>query len=136
MVYSGCRITFDIAGSWSFDNVFARDAIIFGVDNNSLSHAYKCKNNFLVLGEGSTYGISGSFGSAEEKFSISFSKANTKFCLSLNYDADNSYFFFNGKEIFKFKVDNKNVDFPTQFYLGNISNGFSATKSTVICKIY
>ena len=41
--------------------------------------------------------INGSFGSAEKKFSINFSKANTKVCLSLHYNADNSYLFFNGK---------------------------------------
>ena len=29
----------------------------------------------------------------------------------------------------KFKVCNKNVIFPTQFCLGSISNGFSATES-------
>ena len=37
--------------------------------------------------------------------------------LSLHYN-DNSYMFVNGKEIF-----------PTQFCLGNISNGSSATES-------
>ena len=37
--------------------------------------------------------------------------------------------FVNGKEIFKFKAGNKNVNFPTQFCLWNISNGFSATES-------
>ena len=59
-------------------------------------------------------------------FSINFSKVNTKFCLSLHYDADNSYLFVNGKKI-KFEVDNENVNFPTQLCLGSISNGFSAT---------
>ena len=34
-----------------------------------------------------------------------------------------------GKEIFKFKADNENVNFPTQFCLGSSSNGFSATDS-------
>ena len=29
----------------------------------------------------------------------------------------------------KFKADNKNVNFPTQFRLGSISNWFSATES-------
>ena len=33
--------------------------------------------------------------------------------------------FVNGKEIFKFKADNKNVNFRTQFCLESISNGFS-----------
>ena len=46
-----------------------------------------------------------------------FSKANTKFCLNLQYNNDNSYLFVNGKEIFKFKADNKNVNFSTQFCL-------------------
>ena len=36
------------------------------------------------------------------------------------------------KKIFKFKADDKNVNFPTQFCLGSISNGFSTTKSTEV----
>ena len=49
--------------------------------------------------------------------------------LSLNYNADNSYLFVNGKKIFEFNADDKNIGFPTQFYLGSISNGFIATES-------
>ena len=52
-----------------------------------------------------------------------------KIILSLHYNADNSFLFVNGKDIFKFKADNKNVNFPTQLCLGSISNGFSATES-------
>ena len=67
-------------------------AVIFGVDISSASfHADNLKNNFLVLGEGNTFGINGSFGTTEEKSSINFSKVNTKFCLSLHYNANNSY---------------------------------------------
>ena len=44
------------------------------------------------------YGINGSFGLSE--FRINFTKANTKLCLSLHYNADNSYLF-NGKEMFQ-----------------------------------
>ena len=40
--------------------------------------------------------------------------------------------FVNGKEIFKFKADNKNVNSPTQFCLARGSNGFSATESRVV----
>ena len=61
-----------------------------------------------------------------------FSKAYTEFCLRLNYNADNSYLFVNGKEILKFKAGNKNVIFPTGFCLGSISNGFSATESSKV----
>ena len=112
-----------------FYNDFTRNVIIFGVDNSSSSPSDNRKNNVLILGEGPTYGINGSFGSPEKKFSINFTKANTNFCLSLHYNADISYLFVNGKEIFKFKADNKNVNFPTQLCLERISNGFSNIES-------
>ena len=65
----------------------------------------------------------------EKKFNINFTKASTKFCLSLHYNADDSYLFANGKEIVKFKADNKNVNFLTQFCLGSISTRFSAIEN-------
>lgn len=68
----------------------------------------------------------GSFGTAEKKFFINFNKANPKFCLSLHYNHGNSYLFANEKEIYKSKADNKNVNFPTQFHLGSMSNKFDA----------
>ena len=67
-VYSGYRTTIDSAGSWSFDNDFSRNAIIFGADNSSSSKSDNCKNTFLILGEGPTYGINGRFGSPKKKF--------------------------------------------------------------------
>ena len=39
--------------------------------------------------------------------------------MSLHYNGDNSCFG-TGKEIFKFKAYNKNVNFPTQFCPGNL----------------
>ena len=45
-VYCAYGITFDDAGSWSFDNDIAKNTIIFGVDNSSSSHAVNRKNNF------------------------------------------------------------------------------------------
>ena len=41
----------------------------------------------------------------------------------MHCNSDNSYLFV------KVKTENKNVNFPTQFCLGNISNGLSATES-------
>ena len=104
-------------------NSTARNAIIFGVDSSSSSHVV---DNFLILGKGPTFGINGSSGLPEKKIGINLNKANTKFCLSLHYNADNSYMFANGKEIIK--ADKKNVNFPTRFCLENISDGFSATE--------
>ena len=45
----------------------------------------------------------------------------------MDYHADDNYLFVNWKEIFKFKADNKNVNFSTQFFLGSIFNWFNAT---------
>ena len=63
-VYNAYGITFDSTGSWSFDNDFARNIMIFGVVNSSSSHFDNRKINFdnVILGEGPTYGINGSFG--------------------------------------------------------------------------
>ena len=97
MCDSEYKIIFDGARSWSFDNDTARNVIILGVDNSSSSHSDNRKKIFLILGECTTFRINGSFGSPEKKFRINFSKANTKFCLSLHYNADNSYLFVNGK---------------------------------------
>ena len=102
----------------------------FGVDNSSSSHIDNLKSDFLVLGEGDTFGINGSYGAPEIKFSINFSEAKTNFCLSLHHDADNSYLFVNGKKVFKFKANKKNVNFPTPFRQGSISVGFSTTDSS------
>ena len=49
--------------------------------------------------------------------------------MGLHYNGDNCYLVVNGKEACKFKADNKNVNFPTQFCLGSTSNGVAATES-------
>ena len=116
-ICSGYGIKFDSAGLWSSDNDFVRNFILFGVDKSSSSYSGNHRNNFLILGEGPSYGINGSFGSSEKKFSINFIKGNTKFCLSLHYNAGNNYLFVNGKEIFKFKAHHKTVNIPTKFCL-------------------
>ena len=57
-------------------------------------------------------------------YSISFTKENTKFCLSLHYNGANSYLFVNGTEIIKFKAkDSEIAAYP--LCLGNISKDWS-----------
>ena len=62
------------------------------MDNSSSSHNDNEKNDFLVLGDRNTLGINVIFAALEEKFSINFSKAKTKFCLSFQ-NSRNSYLF-------------------------------------------
>ena len=128
-VYSRCRTVFDGGVTQSFGNDFARNVVIFGIDSSSSCHTDNYKNNFLILREGPTCGSYGGFGSLEKWFSISFSKARTKFCLGFHYNGDSSYLFVNGQESFEFEANKKNVNFSTQFCLRSISDEFHATKS-------
>ena len=57
-------------------------------------------------------------------YSINFIKKNKKFCLSLHYNAVNSYLFVNGTEIYKFKAKNSKI-IATPLCLGNISKDWS-----------
>ena len=47
----------------------------------------------------------------------------------MHYISENSYLFVNGKEIYKFKANNGNVNFPSRFFLGSISNEFGHVDS-------
>ena len=68
-----------------------------------------------MLREGLIDDINGCVDAAEHKFSINFSKAKTKVCLSLHYNGDKSYFFVNRNKI-KFKADNRNVNSSQKKY--------------------
>ena len=48
-------------------NDFARNFLIFGVNNSSSSHTDNRKSNFLVLDEGPTQGITDTTGAVEKK---------------------------------------------------------------------
>ena len=65
--YNDQGIACDGEGSWSFGNGFARNAIIFGVENSSSSHVDNPKNILLVLGKGPTDGINDTPRTAEKK---------------------------------------------------------------------
>ena len=55
---------------------------------------------------------------------INFTEKNTKFCLSLHYNGENSYLFVNGTEIIKFKAKNSEI-VATPICLGNVSIDWS-----------
>ena len=67
-VYSGYGIAYNERWSGrSFNNDFARNVIIFGFDNSSSSHSNNQNTDCLVLGEGPTYSINGSFALSRKK---------------------------------------------------------------------
>ena len=82
------------------------------------------KNNILVLGRYFVQGINGTTIYAEKLYKISFTEKNKNFCLSLHYNRANSYLFFNGTEIHKFKAKDSEI-VASPLCLGNISKKFS-----------
>ena len=81
------------------------------------------KKDISILGKGATQELEHTL-SAEKIYSINFTEHNKKFCLSLHFDAANSYLFVNGKEIHKFKAKDSEI-VVTLLYLGNISKDWS-----------
>ena len=57
-------------------------------------------------------------------YSINFTVAKKKFCLSLHYNEPNSYLFFNGTEIYKFRAKDSEI-VPSPLCLGYISKNWS-----------
>ena len=111
--YSCYSIGFDSKGSFSHSNGLGRIAIIFGVDMSSSTHTNNKKRNILVLGRDFIQGIDGTTIHAGKMYSISFSEAGARFCLSLHYNGDNSYLFVNNREMIKFKAkDSETVEDP------------------------
>ena len=54
-------------------------------------------------------------------YSINFRVTGKKFCFTLHYNGANSYLFFDGKEIHKFKAQESEI-VATLLCLGNILN--------------
>ena len=117
--YSGYGIGFDRETSFSFGNDFGKNVIILGVDMSSSTKVDNRKKDILILGRGPTQGLESTL-SAEKMYSINFTKKNTNFFLSLHYNGANSYLFFNGTEIIKFKAKDSEI-LAYSLYLGNIS---------------
>ena len=69
----------------------------------------------------------------QKEISINFSKANTKFCLSLHYNGNDSYLYVNKTEIYKFKGKD-NISWYN-FCLGNVSQDFTKDEQSEIALI-
>ena len=75
---------------------------------SSSSHIDNKKKDILILGKGLTQRLEHTL-TAEKLYSISFTKENTKFCLSLHYNGANSCLFVNGTKIIQFKAKDSEI---------------------------
>ena len=122
--YSGYGIGFDRRSSFSFPGGgFRQNVLIFGADMSSSAHVDNKKKDILVLGIGPTQGVEHTL-TAEKMYSINFTLAKKKFCLSWHYNGGNSFLFVNGTEIYKFKAKDSEI-VATPLCLGNISKDWS-----------
>ena len=75
---------------------------------SSTVHIDNKGKDILVLGKGPTQGLESTL-TAKKMYSINFTVAKKKFCLSLHYNGANSYLFANGTEIYKFKAKDSEI---------------------------
>ena len=108
--YKGYSICFDEGGLFSIGNINnGRNALIFGVHEDSFIHANNKANNIFVMGDAFVQGINDTTLYAEKIYSQNFTQPSTKFILSLHYNGDNSYLFVNGKQELKFKAKTESL---------------------------
>ena len=119
--YKGYGICFDEGGTFSKGNITnGRNVLIFGVHENSLTHANNKANNIFVMGDGFVQGINDTTLYAEKIYSHNFTQPNKKFVLSLHYDNNDSYLFINGKQELKFKAKPNPILIEKTGLYGNI----------------
>ena len=103
--YSGYGIGFDWKGTFSFPSGgFGCNVTIFRVDMSSSVNVDNKKKYILILIEVPSQRLDDRTLTTEKKYLINFIITRNKFCLSLHYNGANSYLFFNGLEIIKFKA--------------------------------
>ena len=78
-VHSGYGIAFDRKGSWSFNDDFARNVIIYRVDSSSSPHTDNLKDDALVLVEADNFSSDGSFGALEKNLLLILVKQKHNF---------------------------------------------------------
>ena len=127
--YEGYGICFDEGGTFSKGGINnGRNALIFGVHDNSLAHANNKANNIYVMGDLFVQGINDMTLYAKKLYSQNFTAANKKFVLSLHYNSDNSYLFINGKRELKFKAKDDQI-IKEILCLGNISDDWTVANA-------
>ena len=83
------------------------------------------KNDILFLGKGATQELDDTTLKVEAQYSISFSRSNRKFCLSLHSNGNKRVLFINATEIYQFKAKDCGIK-KRPLCLRKISGDFAA----------
>ena len=76
----------------------SRNVLMFGVHEFFLIHSNNKTNNIYVMGKDFAQGINDTTLYADKLYSQNFTQLSKKFVLSLHYNGNDSYLFFNGKK--------------------------------------
>ena len=87
-------------------------------------HIDNKKKDIFNLGKGPTDGLYDTTLTTEKEYSIDFTEQQKKIYLSLHYNGINSYIFFNGVEIYKFKAKDFEIN-AAPLCFDNLSKDFS-----------
>ena len=100
-MYADYGIGFDSYSEFSLpDGSEGKNVIIFGVDMSSSMYIDNTEKDILILGKGSTQALDDTTLTAEAQYSMSFSRSNRKFCLSMHYNGRNSFLFVKATKIY------------------------------------
>ena len=112
---------FDFYSLFSYPGFnWGKNVVIIGVDNISSVGTDNKKKDMFLLDEGTMQRLDDTTITAEAKYSINFLRPERKFCLSLNYNGNNSFLFANATKIYQFKGKDYKIK-PYILCLGNIS---------------
>ena len=127
--YKGYVICFDGDGLFSIGNINnGRNAVIFGVHEESVIHSNNKANSKFIMGDGFIQGINDTTLYAEKMYSQNFTQQSKKFVLSLHYNGDDSYLFVNGKQELKFKAKTESL-VKEKLCIGNLSDKWTTRES-------
>ena len=134
--YKGYGICFDEGGL--FDHTIteggfahttnARNVLIFGADMSFSVHTTNRANNIYVMGKELIQSINGTTIYVEKNFYRNFSDPGKKFILSLHYNGDDSYLFFNGRQELKFKCKTDQL-VKEKLCIGNLTDQWTTSES-------
>ena len=104
--YTGYGIGFDSRSEFSLpDGSVGKNVIIFEVDISSSVHIDNKGKDTLILDIGLQQRLDDTALTVEAQYSITFSRSNRKFCLSLHHDESNSFLFVKATRIYQFKAN-------------------------------
>ena len=134
--YKGYGICFDEVGQFGHTiteggfshTTNARNVLMFGADMSFSTHANNRANNIYVMGEVFIQGINNTTIHAEKKFYRNFTDPGKKFILSLHYNGDDSYLFFNGRQELKFKCKTDQL-VTKKLRIGNLTDQWRTGES-------